>query len=264
MRLLSVTLLFENAVSQACGMHPVDMIMLYSFVTPNCRKHFHGSTGISSLPTVFPHFTPRSFSLYIFLSQFISLSLPFPRSLSLSFTSNLLPLLSLSYSLPPCPPCLLPPLYLSHSHLSISLSLSLSLSLSPLSPSPSLSSRSPSSPSRSLAGSLSLSLSHSLSLYPSLSPSLSPLSPSLSPSLSLALSHSLTLSLPPTPMSLPPYFPSSFSYSLLSLSPLSLSLLSPSMPWLIVMSPVFTQVLVTAEIMHTSLSDVLTFHQDLS
>ena len=141
MRLLSVTLLFENAVSQACGMYPVAMIMLYRVFTPNCRKHFHGSTGMSSLPTVFPHFTPyTSLFLYLYLSLSLSLSLHLSPSLSLPTSPPLYPALSLP-SLPSSLPSLslpLPPL--SHPPFLPPLALSLPLSLSAtLSPLPSLS-----------------------------------------------------------------------------------------------------------------------------
>ena len=48
---------------QADGMHSVVMILLKSLqsvTTPNCPRHFHTSTGISSLPTALPHFIPLS------------------------------------------------------------------------------------------------------------------------------------------------------------------------------------------------------------
>ena len=65
--LLNVTLFFEMGTRmlfcQADGMHSVVMILLKSLqsvTTPNCPRHFHTSTGISSLPTALPHFIPFS------------------------------------------------------------------------------------------------------------------------------------------------------------------------------------------------------------
>ena len=94
---------FKNAVSQACGMHPVDMIMLYSVVTPNCRKNFHAwlhweLIAANNLPPLHP--SP-------FLYLYLSLSLSPSRSLTLTLTRSLSISLSLSFSLSPiCMPWL--------------------------------------------------------------------------------------------------------------------------------------------------------------
>ena len=52
-------------------MHSVVMILLKSLqsvTTPNCPRHVHTSTGISSLPTPLPHFIPLS-ALYLCLTD---------------------------------------------------------------------------------------------------------------------------------------------------------------------------------------------------